>query len=224
MTQVREKKKRKDAGQVIIEFIFVVMIILSLIFVFIQMAWGIAMGHYIQYATFMSARAYLAASIQKTDQRDNAMDSLNSYVKKKGGSGGDILPFVARARTADQRDASACAEDIPGACIGAHPKLSDDIVNNSQIRIFSWMEGVQYSFEVPLYLLPIGPVAANQKGKQIGIQIDGQTKNFTWTGAIPLTSDAWLGRETSMEECWLSFMAPAVPRNDGGFYIEDNGC
>jgi hypothetical protein len=57
----------------------------------------------------------------------------------------------------------------------------------------SWMDGVRYTFRSSLFLLPLG-----------GARVNGVT----------LTSEAWLGREPSYEECTREL--------DGSFF--DNGC
>ena len=66
----RRKKNRRggEEGQVIIEFLIVTSMILTMIFVFVQLAWGIAYGHYVHYATYMASRAYLAGGTTPQDQ------------------------------------------------------------------------------------------------------------------------------------------------------------
>jgi hypothetical protein len=215
---------KKESGQAIIEFILVISILLTMVFVFVQLSWAVAWGHYVHYATFMSARAYYSGGLTPGDQSTNASAVLASYLNTA--SGQDLFPFIAKARTGDDRDIKGGAEPIPGAFIGRHP-FATDSPNN---RAFAWAEGVQYNFAVPLYLLPLaGWVKTEGQGQTItgGTQAN-PTKGVEWKGSIPFTSDSFLGRENSHSEC-LDVMldlsqSSGISRGDGQTFIEDNGC
>jgi hypothetical protein len=226
MKILRQKKKNRregESGQVLIEFLIVTAMILTLLFVFVQIAWGIAYGHYVHYATYMASRAYLSAGISRTDQLDSATTVLRSMLKTSGGK--DIFPFIAQARTGDDRDAKG-AEPVPGGAIGRHSEAA----GKEHSRAYSWAEGVQYNYNLKLFLLPISAVIAKDgQGKTIQPG-SGQapSKTVTWKGAIPFTSDSFLGREPTTGECW-SFMTRmsgsfGISRGDAKEFIEDNGC
>lgn len=221
MKRVR-KKKLNQRGQGLIEFLITMSIILTLLFVFVELSWALAWGHYVHYATFMSARSYMAGASQKQDQLASASSVLQSMVLTKTGQ--DLLGFIAKSRRGDNRDIASGAEDVPGAFIGTHPTAA----GKENTRAYSWAEGVQYNFEVPLYVLPLARWINKDKGRQIQIGSGTESFNKEWKGTIPFTSDSWLGREATNSECLetmkqLSF-SNGIGRQDGAEFIEDNGC
>jgi hypothetical protein len=217
---MKKRRKKNQRGQAIIEFVLVFMILMAMIFVVVQMAWGLAFGHYVHYSTYMAARAYLSAGKTKQDQADAAKKVLEFMVKK---GPKDIFPFIAKAREGEERDVQGGAEDVKGAFIGMHPKAE----GQEGSRFFSWAEGVQYNFQVPLYLFPLG-FMKNDKGKTVELTKGSDTvKSVEFKGGIPFTSDAWLGREVSNSECIQDMerlSATPMHRMDGATFLEDNGC
>ncbi len=216
--------KKKQSGQAIIEFILVISILLTMVFMFVQLSWATAWGHYVHYATFMSARAYYASGQTKGEQLENATAVLKTYLESSTGQA--LFPFISKPRTADDRDIQGGAEPVPGAFIGMNPYAS----TSPNDRAFAWAEGVQYNFAVPIYLLPLaGWVKKEGQGSKItGGSPTEPTKPIEWKGSIPFTSDSYLGREDSVSEC-LSVMqdlssASGITRGDGATFIEDNGC
>lgn len=215
----------EEGGQAIIEFLIVSTMILTMIFVFLQLAWAIAYGHYAHYATFMASRAFLSAGSSPQQQAENAATVARRMLKTAGGQ--DILPSVARARTGGDRDIPNGAEPVPGLNVGFHSSASDQ--PNS--RYFSWAEGVQYSYSVKLFLVPLSSVVAKDGvGKSITPGTAQEpTKSLTWKGAMNFASDSFLGREPNDSECWafmerMSGSAFGISRQDGAVFIEDNGC
>lgn len=84
--------------------------------------------------------------------------------------------------------------DLTGASIGAHDQF------NGRERTLSWLEGVRYSFKSKLFLTPLGGASG------------GAARN-----SLTLTSESWLGRDPSFQEC-LDFVR-------GQRHGEiDNGC
>jgi hypothetical protein len=221
--QLRRRKKIDERGQVIVEFLIVSTMILTLIFMFVQIAWGIAYGHYAQYATYMASRAYLAATFTQAEQAERAGKVLKDMLKNGGGQ--DRMPFIAKARGGDERDAQG-AEPVDGAMVGTHPEA----VGKDMSRIYSWAEGVQYNFGVNVFLLPLSSAIKNEgMGETIkGGSGDQETKGVQWKGAIPFTSDSFLGREPTVDECyrWISRLSRStgISRGDGADFLEDNGC
>lgn len=218
------KKRLKDErGQAIIEFLVVISIILTLIFVFVQLAWAIAYGHYAHYATFMSARAYYSGGLTKQDQTEGAVSVLRGMLKLQGGK--DILPFIAKARKGDERDIKG-SEPVIGAFIGTHPEA----LSKENSRAYSWAEGVQYNFGVNLFLLPLAGWITNEgKGKNIQPgSAQEPVKAVEWKGAIPFTSDSFLGREPTVDECFKEMnrlsRSTGISRGDNAEFLEDNGC
>ncbi len=218
-----EQKEKDESGQAIIEFLIVSSMILTLIFVFVQLAWGLAYGHYVHYSTYMASRAYLSSAPFKQDQIDAATAVLQRSLKSSAGQ--DLLPFVARARTGGDRDMQG-AELIPGAAVGAHPEMG----GRENSRKYSWAEGVQYNFNLRLFLLPLASfIAKDGEGKSIQPgTATSPTKAVEWKGAIPLASDSFLGREPTVDECWKEMQrlstSTGIGRADGAEFLEDNGC
>ena len=217
------KNKKRQSGQSAIEFIFVSIIILVLIFAFLQLAWVIGWGHYVHYATFMSSRAYFSAHKTKEEQLNAASTTLENLLMNQR-TGRELLSFLARARTGDNRDIQGGAEPVPGAFIGTHPFASSKDMNH---RAFSWAEGVQYNFEFRLFILPLASLIMGDQAKQIQVGEKNDPSMITWNGKIGLASDSWLGREVSNEEChdFLRRLSKeSIQRDDGEEFLFDNGC
>lgn len=217
-------RKKNNHGQALLEFMFVSMVLITLVFTAVQLAWGMAFGHYVHYATYMAARAYMSAGAQKQDQVENAKNTLVALLKRDGGQQ-DLLPFLAKARTGDSRDIGGGTEDVAGAFIGTHPHAE----NKQDSRYYSFAEGVQYNFSVPLFLFSLGGLIERDLGKNIDIgRGEDAVKPMQWRGGIPFTSDAWLGREPSTAECFQEMErishVGVLNRSDGALFIEDNGC
>lgn len=218
----RVKSKKRQSGQVLMEFIFAMLIILTLVFYFLQLAWSLAWGHYVQYSTFMAGRAYFAATVNPQDQLDNASSVLGKMIKSKRGD--DLLGFVAKSRSGGERDVDG-DEPIEGAFIGTHPTA----VGGQTSRAYSWAHGVQYNYKVKMFILPLaGMFSFEDSDESIRLGDDDGGETLNWDGNIPMTSDAWLGREPTVTEC-DQFMnqlsnGTGINRRDGRIFIYDNGC
>jgi hypothetical protein len=193
----------------------------TMIFLFVQVSWGIAWGHYVHYATFMASRAYMAAAQTRGDQADAAAKVLSSMLKS---GDRDILPFMAPSRAGGARDAIG-SEPVKGAMVGTHPEA----VGKEHSRLYSWAEGVQYNFDLKLFLLPLSKViSGGGDGKPIQTGTSQQPgKAVVWKGMIPFTSDSFLGREVTVDECMRDMdrlSTTGIARQDGAVFIEDNGC
>ncbi len=219
----RRDRKNRESGQAIVEFLIVISIVLTLIFVVVQLSWAIAYGHYAHYATFMSARSYYSGGVTLQDQRDGAVSVLRVMLKLQGGK--DILPFIAKARAGDERDIQG-PEPITGAYIGVHPTAAGQPTS----RAYSWAEGVQYNFSVNLFLLPLAKwITEDGKGKTVQPGTAQEpVKGVEYKGAIPFTSDAFLGREINVNECFSEMSrlsrSTGISRGDNADFLEDNGC
>lgn len=220
---MQKKIRKSESGQAIIEFLIVSTLIITLMFVFIQVAWAIAFGHYAHYATFMASRSMLSGAVSQTDQLDAAEEVLRTTLKNA--SGNDILKFLARSRGADERDATG-PEPVDGATVGTHPYAA----GKENSRLYSWAEGVQYNFSVKLFLIPLASFVAKE-GVGESIQAGTATepaKPIEWKGFLRFTSDAFLGREPTVDECQREMTrissSIGINRADGNEFIQDNGC
>jgi len=166
------KKKQTEEGQATVEFALTLMLTFAMVFFFIQLSLMFAWGSYVQYATFMSARAYMAAGPNEEDQVARAKSVISRMVKKgESASGRDRFPFVAKG------DGGG---DPNGVKIGPAEQF------DPMTRSSSWMEGVRYTFKSRLFMIPFG------KGAPAGNDPLNQ---------VTLTSESWLGREPAYAEC-----------------------
>lgn len=133
------KNKKEEEGQALIEFILTMTLTLAFVLFFVQLSLLLAWGNYVQYATFMAARAYLSGGTNEDDQRDRAAAVLTRMVKKSSGSQ-DRVPFIA---------VGFGEGDIKGALIGKASNF------DALDRDLSWLEGVRYTFRGRLFLLPV---------------------------------------------------------------------
>lgn len=204
-----------------VEFLLVIVVIFSLMFAFLQLAWALAWGHYVHYATFMTARAYMSSNATQALQLENAAAVMRAMLKKSG-TDEDLLGKIATAETGDSRDIKG-AEPVPGGFIGAHPFAA---TSGLTTRYFSWAEGAQYNFKFKLFIIPFATWLKKDVGKSIKIGARGQEISQNWTGDIGLASDSFLGREQSDEECreYMRMLSQSYRRGDGADFLFDNGC
>lgn len=178
------------SGQSTIEFVLTFILVIAFILFFFQLSMIFAFGNYVHYATFMSARAYMAAGGTEEDQRSRAKDVIVRMLKKSlGQSGVDKFPHIARG--VGGGDPGGLNMNRPGQFNKGDPD-------------FSWMEGVRYTFQGKLFLIPLGGL-----NRVDSSPVPGQGPANT----VTLTSESWLGREPAEDECRDTMK---------GFF--DNGC
>ena len=131
---------KNTKGQSTIEFTLTLLLLLGFVLFFAQLSFVFAWGSYVQYATFMSARAYMAGGTTKDDQKDRASLVLRRMVKKGMSNNTDRIPFLAKGDGGD---------DVVGASFDSPEGESSD-------RHLSWQEGVRYRFKSRIFILPIG--------------------------------------------------------------------
>ena len=130
------KFTRNRSGQSTIEFALALSFVLAFSMFFVHMAWLSGFGSYVQYATFMAARAYLAAGPDIDDQRKRARGVLVRMLKESEANvNADRWGF---ARAVNRGSDANCSADTPGACIGEGPVFQKGKPG------FSWQEGVRY--------------------------------------------------------------------------------
>lgn len=155
--------ENQEAGQAVIEFSLSLMVILSFCFFFIKLAVVFAVSNYVQYATFMSARAYQSSSTTLEDQVFRAAEVLRKTVdgKWKG-----LIRGV---------DGDGSVAGVNGPTIGQGPYYEENPMVNF------WNQGVTYTFITKLSFYPF-----STQGTQMNLK---------------LRSEAWQGREESIQEC-----------------------
>jgi hypothetical protein len=174
-------------GQSTLEFALTLMLLMGFVLFYLQLSMMMAFGNYVHYATFMSARALLSAGPDNSDQEARAQEVLVRMVKRRGSAGQDRFPMIAKGEGQG---------DVPGA------KFSPPSQFKPTDPALSWMQGVRYTFRSRLFLMPMGGG---------GRSAAAQTAN-----SVSLTSESWLGREPSYQEC-----QDAMGKVKGIF---DNGC
>jgi hypothetical protein len=175
--------RQNERGQAAIEFALTLILLLAFTLFFVQLSLMMAWGNYVQYATFMSARALLAAGPDQKDQKTRAGEVLAGMVKRSAALPGmDRFPSIARGQ------GSGGDSGIPGAEIGGIGAFEKGNRNSS------WQEGVRYTFKSRLFFLPLGKLSGDREGK---------------LNTIELTSESYLLREPSADEC----MADLEKRN-----------
>jgi hypothetical protein len=132
-SEVRMQKGSR-AGQALMEFVLGLMIVISFFFFFIKMSATFAVGNFIHYATFMSARAYMSSAKTPGDQQSNAETVLQKMV---GG----------RWKALIKPDAAA-AGSVPGGFVGPGPYAQDSLA------LDYWNQGVTYSYTSKLSIYP----------------------------------------------------------------------
>jgi len=171
------------------------LLIFGFLFFFIQLSLILAWGNYVQYATFMSARAYLSGGRDQGDQNDRAKRVLQRMVKLGEGDSRDRFPMVAKGQGSG---------DLTGAEIGAGQNFDR---NNYYL---SWMQGVRYTFRSRLFLLPLSVSSRNRPNPN--------------AGQLTLTSESWLSRDPTYRECMSYFSNTGIGTIGSGKVFIDNGC
>lgn len=174
------KKKRDEKGQSTIEFALTIVLFISFILFFYQLSHIFAVGSYIQYATFMSARALQAGGKNPSEQADRAEKTFQAMMKRNSK---DRFKYAVTG---------AGGGNLAGLEVGPGAQF------DPQNRAYSWMEGVRYTFRGKLFLMPLFGREASQGP------------------AIQLTSESWLGREVTYDEC-----VDSITQMGG---LSDNGC
>lgn len=170
----------KQSGQATIEFILASVFLLSFLLFGFRLAMVFGWASYIQYATFMSARALLSAGPSVNEQVTRAADTMKHMVKR---GGRDRFPVLAEGQNGD-------SGGVTGLLIqpNRNPAATDDS---------TWQIGVRYSFRSRLILVP----GSSGNGRLGAGAAQGRQ--------LELKSESWLGRDPSTEECENSLQAPA---------------
>jgi hypothetical protein len=180
----------KEQGQSTIEFALTLILMMGLIFFFMQLSLIFGFGNYVHYATFMAARAYLSAGPGGPDEQgDRAKNVIIRTMKRSvTQSGIDRFPAIARGQGG--------SGDVAGFELNSPQYVPGDYN-------LSWIQGVRYTFRSRLFLIPLGGTG-------------GGAASANSPNSVTLTSESWLGREPSEEEC------KAQLGKVNGIY--DNGC
>lgn len=176
-----------ESGQSTIEFALTMVLTLAFTFFYIQLCFFFAFGNYIHYATFMSARAYLSAGPNPEDQAARARAVIVRMLKKSEGFAGvDRFPAIAKG---------IGGGDPTGFQLDPAPF-------SRYVRDLSWLEGVRYKFRGRLFVIPLAGIGRGSADPN--------------ANSVTLTSESFLLREPSTEEC-----QGFIEKKNA---IYDNGC
>ncbi len=165
----KRRPERGEEGQATIEFALTLVLLLGVVFFYIQLSLVFAWGNYVHYATFMSARAYMAAGASKEDQTGRAQQVAVSMLKGGAGrSGADRLPAVARGEGGG---------DVEGLDLSPPAQYSETDDSSS------WMEGVRYTFRSRLIMLPMLGTRPNKGANSLTLTSE------SWLGREPTYSE-----------------------------------
>lgn len=152
-----------------IEFVLTVFVLFALIFFFMQLSLIFSFGNFVQYATFMSARAYLSGGTSPDDQRERAENVLAVTVKAgMGRRSQDRFPFAVGVGGSGA---------VRGADIGQSQNFAATDPN------LSWMQGVRYTFRSRLFLLPLGRGPSDPNSGSLTLTSE------SWLGRDPTFSE-----------------------------------
>jgi hypothetical protein len=173
----RAPKVRENSGQSTVEFILTFILFFAFFMFYFQLSMALAFGNYVHYASFMSARAYLASGPDLKDQQARAREVIVRMLKKSvGQSGVDRFPSIAKGF--GPGDPPGFQVDPPSEYVDGNPASS-------------WLQGVRYTFNSKLFMIPLAGL-----GKAGATSAAQATLN-----SVTLTSESWLGREPADNEC-----------------------
>lgn len=190
-------ESNSPSGQSTVEFALTSIFLLMFILFFIQLSLVFAYGNYVHYATFMSARALLSAGPDEKDQVSRARQILILMLKQ-----GQDSPDQDRWPALGQ--AGSGPDQLKGATIGEYRGNSPRLQFSREVKSKSWLEGVRYNFRSRLFLIP----TAGRQDPDAGL--------------LDLTSESFLLRESSYDECIQDFADRIGPVGEQSAI--DNGC
>lgn len=140
---MRLPRRKQQRGQGTVELVLTMLAFFTIFFMFVQVSLSMAVANFIQYATFMSARAFQAGYPTLSEQKEAAASVITKMLKP---GGKDRFPAIAKGEGGG---------DIEGASIG--PSARAHLAPAEDARDTSWEQGVTYTFKVKMYLAPMVP-------------------------------------------------------------------
>ncbi len=168
------RNSKAQSGQSTVEFVLTLILLIGFILFYFQLAMVFGFGSFAHYATFMSARSFLAAGPNEGDQMTRSKNIIVRMMKKSAGQAGmDKLPMIARGTGGGDPGGFQAG---PGSAY--QPNNKD----------FSWMMGVRYTFKSKLFLIPFaGSGSASGAGNG--------------ANSVTLTAESWLGKDPDNQAC-----------------------
>jgi hypothetical protein len=160
--KIRSQLLASESGQAVVEFVLTMVILLTMLMFVIQVTLFLSFGNFVQYSTFMSARAYLSGWPTEAEQLKHAEAVLGRTVKLNGN---DRFSLAARGINGTSA--------VKGADIGREASFDP---NNETL---SWLQGVRYSFKGRLFLHPLAPSSMETSASEVDL------KSESWLGREP---------------------------------------
>jgi len=173
------KPDSREAGQSTIEFALTLILLMSFTMFFLRLSLMFGFGNYVHYATFMAARAYLAAGADGTQEKRAEQVILAMLKKSVNTPGVDKFPMIAKGHGGG---------NVPGLAFD-HERYEP---GNPAL---SWMRGVRYTFRSRLFLIPFG--GAGSVGNLNEIELTSES----WLGREPSYSECQ-GEMSKMRADW----------------------
>lgn len=167
LTEERKTRRSGRRGQATIELILTFFAFFTIFFMIVQVSLTFGVANYIQYATFMASRAFLAGYEDISEQKAAANEYLRVMV------GNDRFKGIASP--------DGGGGEVPGSSVGPSTRVS--YAPNSDARTTTWEQGVTYSFKAKLYLAPMIPGV--NRGDDSKVKLESQS----WLGREPTTRD-----------------------------------
>lgn len=199
------RRRPNESGQATIEFALTLILLMSYVMFYLQLAMVFAWGNYVHYATFMSARALLSAGPDTGDQLERSRAVIVRMLKRgESAAGVDRFPMIAKG----------VGGGDPGGyeAIGGADLPGSDRWNNKDL---SWQFGVRYKFRSRIFVIPMGRAGG---GAPAGGAGPGGVPSEV--NAVTLISESYLGKEPTFEDC-TGTDAGGLGSFPGFF---DNGC
>jgi hypothetical protein len=169
------RRRAGEQGQSTTEFILTMILFVGFMFFFMKLSYFLAYGNFVQYATFLAARAYQSAGPDPADQAERARVTIVRLLKKsEGETGTERFKGIAQGTGGG---------NPTGAQIGPGPGYEPTNDANS------WLQGVRYTFRSRLFV------------SLFGSKPNASVTDRQEPGSVTLTSESWLGREPTASEC-----------------------
>lgn len=158
------KPMRQESGQGTVELLLTLFAFFTIAFMYVQVGFGFGVANYIQYATFMSARAFLSAHKTEAEQR-------------LAGQGVFEKMLVRNGKDRFQGLANSSGDGSPAGFFAGRGREVQ--FANANARNTAWEQGVTYKFDMKMYMMPL--VRGAKRGEANRVTLVSES----WLGREP---------------------------------------
>ncbi len=166
---MRSCSKHNQSGQSFVEFLTALLGFTTLFFLMVRLSLGMGVANYIQYATFMAARAYQSAHLTEAFQVEAANQYLEKFLFRNGNNRFRNIIYTREGEG-----------DLAGVFVGKGPRVANA---TAQSWPHNWQQGVKFTFSVKMHMIPVLPGAARGAANQV------QLESQSWLGREPTQAD-----------------------------------